>query len=134
MVKLILGIAAGLVVAVAAVMGGEFLLHIIHGVPTPDMNDPAAMQAMMASTPITMKLALLAFYFLAVLLGGLAAVRVSGRPWTAWVIAAVLLAATIANYVMLPHPVWMVAASVVLIALAGWLASRPAGLRRRRAS
>jgi hypothetical protein len=132
-VKIILGIVVGLVVAVAAVMGGEFLLHIIHGGPTPDMNDAAAMQAMMAATPLSMKLAIVAIYFLAALLGGLAAARVSGRPWTAWVIAVVLLAATIANYLMLPHPVWMVAASVGVIALAGWLASRPAGIRRRRA-
>ena len=112
-------------------MGGEFLLHMIHGGPTPDMNNTAAIEAMMAATPISMKVAIVAIYFIAVLLGGLAAVRVSGRPWTAWVIAAVLLAATIANYMMLPHPVWMVAASVVLIPVAGWLASRPAGLRRR---
>ncbi len=124
MLKIILGIIAGVVVAFAAVIGGETLVHMLTGGPVVDMTDKAAVEAMMASTPVGAKIGVVATYFVAVLLGGFAATRVTGRAWSAWVVAAVLLAATIANYVMLPHPVWMIAASVVLIGLAGWLAGR----------
>ena len=123
MLKIILGIVAGIVVAFAAVMAGELAIHALTGGSAVDMNDPAAVEAMMAATPIGSKIGIVATYFVAVLLGGLAAVRVSGRNWTAWVITAVILAATIANYVMLPHPLWMVVCSILLIAAAGVLAS-----------
>ena len=123
MLKIILGIVAGIVVAFAAVMAGELAIHALTGGSAVDMNDPAAVEAMMAATPIGSKIGIVATYFVAVLLGALAAVRVSGRNWTAWVITAVILAATIANYVMLPHPLWMVVCSILLIATAGVLAS-----------
>jgi len=123
MLKIILGIVVGLVVAFATVIAGEFAIHAITGGTAVDMNDPAAVEAMMASVPVGSKVAIIATYFAAVLLGGLAAVRVSARGWTAWVIMGVLLAATVANYAMLPHPLWMVVSSILLIATAGVLAS-----------
>ena len=124
MLKAIPGIVAGLVVAFAAVIGGEYLVHMLTGGPVVDMTDKAAVEAMMATTPVGSKLGVVATYFVAVLLGGLAAARVAGRAWAAWVVAGVLLAATIANFVMLPHPLWMAAASVVLIGVAGWLGGK----------
>ncbi|MDZ4760471.1 MAG: hypothetical protein SGJ21_05310 [Alphaproteobacteria bacterium] len=132
MLKVILGVVVGIVVAIATVIGGELLVHALTGGPVVDMNDKAALEAMMASTPIGSKIGVVATYFVAVLLGGLAAARISGRAWTAWIVAAVLLAATGANYVMLPHPMWMIASSFALIVLSGWLSGR-FGIRRSAA-
>ena len=123
MLKIILGIVVGVVVAFAAVMAGELAIHALTGGTAVDMNDPAAVEVMMDATPVASKIGIVATYFIAVLLGGLAAVRVSGRAWTAWVIMAVILAATIANFAIMPHPLWMVVCSILLIATAGVLAS-----------
>ena len=123
MLKIILGIVVGVVVAFAAVMAGELAIHALTGGTAVDMNDPAAVEVMMDATPVASKIGIVATYFIAVLLGGLAAVRVSGRAWTAWVIMAVILAATIANFAIRPHPLWMVVCSILLIATAGVLAS-----------
>ena len=123
MLKIILGIVVGVVVAFVAVMAGELAIHALTGGTAVDMNDPASVEAMMDATPVASKIGIVATYFIAVLLGGLAAVRVSGRAWTAWVIMAVILAATIANFAIMPHPLWMVVCSILLIATAGVLAS-----------
>jgi hypothetical protein len=109
--RLIGGIVAGIVVFVIALLAFEFLAHQIFQV-SPKGAIPNAMHAFVAIA-----------YFLASLAGGLVASRVSGRPWTAWVIAILVAAGAAYTLTNFTHPLWMQVASIVA-PLAGGLAAR----------
>lgn len=126
MVRKILGVLAGVAVAILAVVAGEFVLHALVPVPMPDRADAEAMQAMMASAPMAAKWGLVIVYFVATALGAYTATRITARVWAGWIVMAVMMAATVANFVMLPHPVWLMIAALVLIGLGGWLGIRAA--------
>ncbi len=124
MLKLILGAVVGVVVIMALVVAGEFALHAAFPMPTPDMTDPAAMQALMANTPMGAKIGLVAVYFIAALGGGFIAAKVAARRLAGWITAGVMAGLTAMNFFMLPHPVWIIAASLILIAAGGGLGAR----------
>ena len=65
-------------------------------------------------------------YFVATALGAFTATRITVRVWSGWVVMAVMMAATVANFVMLPHPAWLMIAALVLIGAGGWLGIRTA--------
>jgi predicted acyltransferase len=71
-------------------------------------------------------LVVLVGWILAPFAGGLVASRVAARSRRqyAWVIAGVLLAATLANLRAVPHPAWMVVGGLIGVPAAGWLAAR----------
>lgn len=57
--------------------------------------------------------------------GAGAAVRIAragAKP--GWTVTLLFLVATAANFLMIPHPVWMIVAAVLAILAAGWLAVR----------
>jgi len=63
--------------------------------------------------------------------GSAIAARFSDRgDWPGWVVTALFLIATAANFLMVQHPAWMVVGAIVAIAAAGWLGSRT-GARAR---
>ena len=126
MVRNILGVLAGVAVAILAVMAGEFVLHVLVPLPMPDPADAAAMEALMASAPLAAKWGLVVVYFVATALGAFTATRITVRVWSGWVVMAVMMAATVANFVMLPHPAWLMIAALVLIGAGGWLGIRTA--------
>lgn len=117
MVRKVLGVLAGVAVAILAVIVGEFILHALVPLPMPDPADTAAMEAMMASAPLAAKWGLVIVYFVATALGAFTAVRITGKAWTNWIIMAVMMAATIANFLMLPHPTWLVITAMVMIGI-----------------
>lgn len=120
MLKLILGVVVGVVVIMALVVAGEFALHAAFPMPTPDMSDPEAMQALMADASMGTKIGLAGIYFIAALGGAFIGAKASGRRLAGWIVAGIMAALTVMNFVMLPHPIWLVAASLILIAAGGW--------------
>ena len=124
MLKLVLGVAAGVVVLMALVTAGQYLLHLTFPMPAVDVGDKAVIQRLMAEAPTGAKMGLIVVYTVAAFGAALAAARVSARRLAGLIATGVMLALTIANYVMLPHPVWLVAASLGLIAAGGWFGAR----------
>lgn len=115
MIKNILAVVAGLAAAFATVWLVMFFGHSVFPPPAGlDVNDRAQMQAYVESLPVAPLLFVLASYYLGTLLGILVAdwLAPGGALRNALIIGALMLAATIANLVMIPHPMWFVAAAV----------------------
>lgn len=103
-----LSVVAGSVVAIIVMLSLEALAHIIAGGPARSVG------AMSASA----KLMVLAGYLLGTFAGALAALRLSGWRTAAWIVGVLVLAGGVANLLMIPHPLWMQTATLLLPALA----------------
>lgn len=126
----ILGVVFGVIVAGMAVAGGEFVLAAIWPMPqSGGMPDAEAMKTFMAGVPLGMKVGLAVVYAVATFLGAVVAARVAKGRWAGWVITTVMLVLTTVNFVMLPHPVWLVALCLIAIVMAGGAATK-IGFRR----
>ena len=119
-VATILGIvAAGTIVAVVEALG-----HAIYPVPPDlDMNDPLQFQNYVQGLPIGAFLSVLAAWLLGTLGGGLlACFIVRDKPFVyATIVGAFVLAATVANLILVPHPLWFSATAVITIAAVTYL-------------
>ncbi|MEO1039185.1 MAG: hypothetical protein AAFX09_06535 [Pseudomonadota bacterium] len=130
MARVFAGIASGFVVSILLIMAIQQLGHLIYPPPEGvDMRDPDALTAMMKSLPLGSKLFVIGAWFTGVLAGGYVAGRIARRVWAAWTIAGVTIIFAILNFMMIPHPIWMIAGGLVLIVLAGWLAGRLSGAK-----
>ena len=129
MLRTILGIVAGVVVAFVVLMGLEMAGHA--AMPPPaglDPADPEDLKQMVASASTAAKAWVVFAWFAAVVAGGWVARRLSRASWAGWVIAGLIVVGGIANIMMIPHPLWMQIAAVVAPLLGGWLVTRlPAG-------
>ena len=129
MLRTILGIVAGVVVAFVVLMGLEMAGHA--AMPPPaglDPADPEDLKQMVASASTAAKAWVVFAWFAAVVAGGWVARRLSRASWAGWVIAGLIVVGGIANILMIPHPLWMQIAAVVAPLLGGWLVTRlPAG-------
>ena len=128
MLKLILGVVVGVVVMMALVAGGQFALHAVFPIPMPDPTDVEAVKAAMASAPLGAMIGLIVVYFIAAFGAAFVAAKVAASRLAGGIVTGLMAALTIANFFMLPHPVWIIAASLILILAGGWLGAR-AGAR-----
>ena len=129
MLRTILGIVAGVVVAFVVLMGLEMAGHA--AMPPPaglDPADPEDLKQMVASASTAAKAWVVFAWFAAAVAGGWLARRLSRASWAGWVIAGLIVVGGIANIMMIPHPLWMQIAAVAAPLLGGWLVTRlPAG-------
>ena len=129
MLRTILGIVAGVVVAFVVLMGLEMAGHA--AMPPPaglDPADPEDLKQMVASASTAAKAWVVFAWFAAAVAGGWLARRLSRASWAGWVIAGLIVVGGIAHLMMIPHPLWMQIAAVVAPLLGGWLVTRlPAG-------
>lgn len=126
MVRTILGILAGAVVAWLAISVCEFASLFLHR-PAPglDMRDPQALAAHIAAAPLSAMLLVVLGWSLAALLGAWVAARIARHKTVAALfIGALVLLGVVANNMMIPHPLWMTIAGVVLPIPLAWLATR----------
>lgn len=127
MMRKLLAVLLGLVVAFALVALIEAAGHIVYP-PPPDLDftDTVALTEYLQLMPVGALFFPLAAWTLAALAGGLVACRIAGeKPLLfATVVGAVVMAATIVNLVMLPHPTWVSISAIVGITLAIFLAAR----------
>lgn len=128
----VLAVVAGAAISILVVMLSDGLVASLHPLPEgTDLSDPEAMRAAIGDLPVTAMLLLVLGWAVATAAGAYLAVRMTPDRWrpAGWIVTALLLLATVANLAMLPHPVWMWPAALVLIPLAGWLAIRAASGR-----
>lgn len=128
MLRLILSIVAGVIIAFVIVMAGDMLSQSLASSSGPaptDMNDRAAMDAYVAGLPTAVFAAMLATWTVAAFAAAAFAARFGRRgTWPGWVAGGLFLCATAANLLMIPHPAWMAIAGVVLVVAAGWFGAR----------
>ena len=125
MLRTILGIFAGVVLAFVVLMGLEMAGHAV--MPPPpglDPADPEDLKQMVASASMAAKVWVVFAWFAAVVAGGWVARRLSRKAWAGWVIAGLIVLGGVANIMMIPHPLWMQIAAVAAPLLGGWIVTR----------
>lgn len=125
MLRTILGIVAGVVLAMVVMMALEMAGHA--AMPPPpglDPADPEDVKQMVASASMAAKAWVVFGWFAAALAGGWLARRLSRKGWAGWVIAVLIAVGGIANIMMIPHPLWMQIAAVGAPLVAGWIVMR----------
>jgi len=127
MLRKILAVLVGLVVAFGTVMLVEWAGHQVYPPPPSlDYSDAAQMNHYVSTLPLGAFLFVLLAWFSGTVAGGMVACRVAvDKPIVfASIIGTMMLVATLANLVMIPHPTWFSIAAIVLIAAGTLLASR----------
>ena len=118
----IVGILVGSVIVALVETAGR---AVFRAPPAPS-GDATAMRAYVAALPVGALATVVAGWWLGSFAGVWAAVLVAARRprLHAGIVVGVLLLATVANLVMLPHPLWMTVLGPLGILVAGWLAMR----------
>lgn len=127
MLRKVFAVLLGVLVAFATVMVIEWLGHQVYPVPPDvDFNDPQEMQRYVANLPLGAFVSILLGWMLGTIAGGLAACYVAREKPVVFasIIGAIMLAATIINLVLIPHPTWFSIAGIIVIGLGTLLASR----------
>ena len=120
----ILAGVAGVVVAMAIVWFVEVIGHNVYP-PPPELNfaDKEAMRDYVATLPVGALLFVAAAWFLGTLGGTLVASRFGKASSTVYalIVGGIVLLATAANLVMIPHPIGFSIPAVAGIIVAAWL-------------
>ncbi len=123
--RMILGIVAGIVVAVACVAGIEALGHLIYPPPPGlDPTNPRDIDRLMSMVPMMALVFVVVAWFVGALAGALVANLIARRTIAGWFVALLVVTGGVATMVMIPHPGWMWAAGIVLPLLAAFVAAR----------
>ena len=115
---------AGVVIAVAIVWLVEMVGHSVYPPPPNlDFADADAMRAYTSRLPIGAFLFVGGAWFVATLCGTFSACKIgTAEPIVfAGVVGGLMLIATAANLIMIPHPLWFSMLGVVGIIVAAWL-------------
>ena len=127
MIRNLAGLAAGLAIALVTIILVEFIGNQLFPPPRGyDMSQGSAV-----SLPVETLVWPVVGWLLGALGGSWAAVWLSAQRWTGWAIAALVLAATIFNFALVTHPLWMMAAGAVAPLLGGWAGQQLAARRSR---
>lgn len=127
MLRRLLSIIAGILAGIIVVIAGDNICHLIWPPPTDlDLSDQRLMTEFVGSIPFPEFLLMLCFWLLSSLTGGFVAGKINSHSWkfSSIVTSCILLAAASLNMFMLPHPLWMVVASVILYIPAGYLGGK----------
>lgn len=123
------GVIAGLVVGVVVIAVVEFISAKVYPLPAGiDPADTEAFRLHVAQLPPGAFLFVLAAWGAGSLLGSWTATRIGAArgPARGATVGAVLLAAGIANMLMLPHPAWFWVAAIVITVSCTFLGARMA--------
>ena len=113
--------------AVLVVAAIELVAHAVYAPSVmPDVSTPEAMAAYVGSMPLGAFLLVLTAYVAGTVVGGFVGIAIARRHAMrfAGLAGGVILLASIANFVAVPHPAWFVAATLVDVPLAAWLTGR----------
>ena len=123
--RIVLGVVAGLVLAVLCVFAIETLGHALYPPPADlDATDPADLARLMEVMPVAALLFVVGGWFVGALAGAWTANAIARNPVAGWVVAGCIILGAVATMVMIPHPFWMWAAGIALPLAAAWLAGR----------
>ena len=137
MIRNIGAIVIGVVAAFVTVMLVDKIGHIVYPPPAGlDFTNPDAIRPYLATLPIGAFLFILASSVIAAFNGtlvacfiGTARLRIFGA-----VVGGFVFAASVANFIAIPHPLWLALATLVGIILSTLLAMRLAAATTRRAN
>jgi predicted MFS family arabinose efflux permease len=122
--RLILGIALGVLVAMATVFAVDLAGHQIYPLPSDlDMDDYEAVGEFVGAMPAGAVAFVLLAWFLGAVDGGVVAAAISRRAWTVWPVVALAAAAGVVSILMIPHPVLQQIGVVAAVLLGGLVAS-----------
>ena len=132
MLRSILAVLAGLVVAWITISLFEFAsMHAFPPPPGVDVRDPQQLAALVSQMPVAALALVLAGWVVGAMDGGLVSTLIAKRRVPAIVVGVLVMLGAFLMMVMVPHPLWMAIAGVLLplpAALFGaWL------VRRRKA-
>jgi len=114
MKRIIFGVVGGLGVGIVLIGLIENYAHKLYPPPVGfDFNNKEALKEMMLNMPISAYLSVLAAYIIGSFCGGAVATLIdkSGKYLPALIVSGLLLLAGLANFAMLPHPVWFMVVS-----------------------
>ena len=118
MARALIAVIAGIVAAFVSILLIEAIGAVV--VPAgsaPSLKDADRMRDYLQTLPVSAYAFVLAAYLIGSAVGGLVATRVVDRvpSRSVWVVGGLLLATTVANLVMIPHPLWFSTAAVVAV-------------------
>ena len=126
MLRLLSSILAGLALAFVLVFAADALFHLMTPVSVRGgLGTREALRVFYASQPPGLLAVLLACWGLAVFMGAAVAACFARRgPWPGLVVAGLFLLGSAANFMLVPHPAWMVAVGLLVVIAAGWFGAR----------
>ncbi len=127
MIRAVLAVVFGTVAAFVAILVVEAIGSVVApGGVAPSPNDAVAMRGYLATLPVGAYAFVVAAYLVGSAVGGTVAIRTGAHrgPMCAWIVGAFVLAATIANLVMIPHPAWFATAAVAAVIVGAFAATR----------
>ena len=125
MIRSILAGIVGIAVAFGIVFANETLGHMMsppqEGI---DFTDPEVVRPYLASLPAWKLLQVMAGWVVGVFVGILVASRIGRARVVAYtsIIGGLMLAATISNLIIIPHPLWFNVTSLGALGLSAWFA------------
>jgi hypothetical protein len=129
MLRDILAGIAGVVIAVLIVFLADQLSHMMYPMPANiDARDAEALGGYIATLPIGAFLMIVGGWVIATFVGAVVADRIgTAKTWIyPTVVGGFIFAATTANLIVIPHPHWFTAVSLIAILVSAWLAWRVA--------
>jgi hypothetical protein len=121
--KRIAAVFIGLMLGALVIWAFETMGHNFYPPPADlDPTNKTQLALAIANAPLGALLFIVLAYALGAFFAAMVAQFISNgtRPITAGITGAVLLMLTIANLVLIPHPVWMVIASICVVCLFTW--------------
>ena len=121
---------AGILVAVGLVWMVEMVGHSVYPPPPNlDFSDTEAIRAYLSNVPLTAFLFIGGAWFIAALGGTFAACKIGrAKPLIfSMVVGGFVLIATMANLVMIPHPLWFSLTGIAGVVVGAWLGMVLAG-------
>lgn len=137
MIRSILAGIIGVAIAIGIVAFNEKLGHMAFPPPDGiDFSDPDVIRPYLASLPAWKLLQVMAGWVVGVFVGILVASRIGNASPMVYtvVIGGLIFAATVANLIIIPHPMWFNVTGLGAIALSAWFARSIAEQRRARES
>ena len=125
MLRDILACVAGVAIAFLIVFLADELSHMMYPPPPGlDFSDPEALRLYVATLPIGALLSVMGGWVVATFVGSVVAGRIgTAKAWIfPSVVGGLMFAATLANLIAIPHPLWFAIVSLLAILASAWLA------------
>ena len=131
MLRKTLGAIAGAIIGVVVIMTIQALGHALFPAPMDiNLSDPDAIAVAMDRIPLASKLMVVIAWFAGPLIGGVVGGRLARARWASWIPGGLTGLGLVLNAFAIPHPLWMLIAGALGIAVATYLADRFSAPRR----
>jgi len=127
MIRDILAALAGIAIAVLIVFTATELNHTVYPPPPElDFSDPDALRPYIATLPIGAFLLLMGGWVVGTFVGSVIAGRIgTAKPWVyPAIVGGLVFTATVANLILIPHPLWFSTTALIGIVASACLANR----------